>query len=83
MKNTPIKEMTLEELEQQKKKIKSVIIALAIVWAFAIGVLIYLAVKKNSFTMAATMTPLSLLTCLPILISLNNVQKEINSRKQI
>jgi len=82
MKSKPLSERPIGELHKQKKLLTGSLTGFAILWGMALGVLIYVVVKKHSYATLSTFIPVSLLTLLPILISLGNTKKEIVRREQ-
>jgi Kef-type K+ transport system membrane component KefB len=82
MKSTEkLTELTLEQLTEKKKKLVSLSIGIAISMVIACGVLFYLAIKtKNYALMAVGMG--SLITLLPVFVSVTEITKEIKRREK-
>jgi L-asparagine transporter-like permease len=77
--NKSYSELTLEELLTKKSKMKSIVIALSIVMLFIVVVLIYLALKSKNYTLIAVGIG-CLITLLPGVVVLNQIDTEIKSR---
>ncbi|WBV60559.1 hypothetical protein PFY12_00220 [Chryseobacterium camelliae] len=79
MKNQKFKELTLEQLHAQKKRVQSITIAMAILLLIAFCILFYLAVSTKKFVLIAPAIG-SFITILPTLIVLTQINQEIKSR---
>lgn len=76
---TKLSELTLEELQSRKNKTKSAIIGLGIVMFVAVATLIYLAISNKNYALIAVGMG-SLISLLPSVIVLNQIETEIKSR---
>lgn len=79
MKNQKFKELTLEQLYAQKKRVQSITIVMAILLIIAFCVLFYLAVSTKKLALIAPAFG-SFITLLPTLIVLTQINQEIKSR---
>jgi ABC-type bacteriocin/lantibiotic exporter with double-glycine peptidase domain len=77
----PLTELSLEELNNKKKTVTGAVIGLGIVMLVACTLLIYLSItaKKTSLIAVAICCPIMFL---PILINLQQINKEIKARIQ-
>ncbi|GHE23375.1 hypothetical protein [Sphingobacterium griseoflavum] len=78
-KTKELTELTLEELQERKKKITALTIGLACVLLVACSILGYLAISKGTPSLVVVMLA-CLTTMLPGLILLLQVNREIESR---
>ena len=72
--------LTLEELQEKRRKAKAVAIGMGIVMLLAITYLIYTAVTTKNYAFIAIAAGCSV-TFLPVIISLNQMNTEIKSRR--
>ncbi|ARS40042.1 hypothetical protein CA265_10435 [Sphingobacteriaceae bacterium GW460-11-11-14-LB5] len=79
MKDNKLSELTLTELNKQKKQLSGILIGSAIVMLFLIGALLYLIVKKQNFVLLAIIPGL-MLVWLPVVIKLSQLNTEIKLR---
>lgn len=79
MKNNKLSELSLAELNKQKKQLSGLLIGGAIVMLFLFGALLYLIVKKQNFVLLAVI-PGCMLTWLPFAIKLSQLNTEIKLR---
>ncbi len=79
MQNQKFKDLTLEQLYAQKKKIQSITIALSILMLIAFCVLFYFALSTKKFALIAPAIS-TFITLLPTLIILSQINQEIKSR---
>jgi hypothetical protein len=79
MKNNKLSELSLAELNKQKKQLSGLLIGGAIVMLFLFGALLYLIVKKQNFVLLAVI-PGCMLTWLPVAIKLSQLNTEIKLR---
>jgi len=79
MQNQKFKELTLEQLYAQKKKIQSITIALAILLLIAFCVLLYFVLSTKKFVLIVPAIS-SFMTLLPTLIILTQINQEIKQR---
>lgn len=79
MKKNQLSELTLEELNKQKKSTSGVLIGTLIVMVILSGVIFYLSITKHN-TSLLTFIPIFLLSMLPGIIKLSQVNSEIKSR---
>ena len=79
MKNNKLSELSLTELNKQKKQLSGLLIGGAIVMLFLFGALLYLIVKKQNFVLLAVI-PGCMLTWLPVAIKLSQLNTEIKLR---
>lgn len=79
MKNQKFKELTLEQLYAQKKKIQSITIAIALLLIVAFCILFYFAISTKKFVLIAPAIG-SFMTLLPTLIILIQINEEIKYR---
>ncbi len=79
MKDNKLSELTLTELNKQKKQLSGILIGSAIVMLFLIGALLYLIVKKQNFVLLAIIPGL-MLVWLPVIIKLSQLNTEIKLR---
>ncbi|WP_306353118.1 hypothetical protein [Flavobacterium sp. '19STA2R22 D10 B1'] len=79
MKKNKLSELTIEELNNQKKTLKGILIGMSIVMLILISVFIYLIVKKQNFTLIA-LAPVFLFSFLPSIIQLSQINTEIKLR---
>jgi len=80
MKNNKLSELSLAELNKQKKQLSGLLIGGAIVMLFLFGALLYLIVKKQNFVLLAVI-PGCMLTWLPVAIKLSQLNTEIKLRR--
>ena len=73
-------DMTLEELYKKKNVIKSAAIGLGIVMIFATSILFYVAITEKKPALAVISVGF-FMSLLPIIISINQINKEIKSRE--
>lgn len=73
-------DMTLEELYKKKTVIKSAAIGLGIVMIFATSILFYVAITEKKPALAVISVGF-FMSLLPIIISINQINKEIKSRE--
>ena len=76
-----LKNLSVEELHEKKKKLKGMIIGIAIPMALAFIALIYLAVKNKNYALIAVAIGCSI-TLLPGFIVLNGINNEIKNRSE-
>nr|WP_276901790.1 hypothetical protein [Pedobacter kyonggii] len=79
MKNNKLSELSLTELNKQKKQLSGLLIGSAVVMLFLFGALLYLIVKKQNFVLLAVI-PGCMLAWLPVAIKLNQLNTEIKLR---
>lgn len=79
MKKNQLSELTLEELNKQKKSTSGVLIGTLIVMLILSGIIFYLSITKHN-TSLLTFIPIFLLSMLPGIIKLSQVNSEIKSR---
>ncbi|WP_316743125.1 hypothetical protein [Pedobacter antarcticus] len=79
MKKNQLSELTLEELNKQKKSTSGVLIGTLVVMVILSGVIFYLSITKHN-TSLLTFIPIFLLSMLPGIIKLSQVNSEIKSR---
>jgi uncharacterized membrane protein YhdT len=79
MKNQKFKELTLEQLYVQRKKLQSITIALAILLLIAFCVLLYFVLSTKKFVLIVPAIS-SFMTLLPTLIILTQINQEIKQR---
>lgn len=79
MKNQKFKELTLEQLYAQRKKLQSITIAIALLLLIAFCVLFYLALSTKKFVLIAPAIG-SFMAVLPTLIILTQINQEIKYR---
>jgi hypothetical protein len=79
--NKKLTELTLNELNIEKKKTKGVLTGLGLVMLIACGILVFLAAKSENFALIAVASG-SFITLLPILIRLGQIEKVIKNREQ-
>jgi len=83
-----LSELTLEELHKKSKKLKAILVGIAVVWTIIIGISIGVAISlfkqdKIVATIPLLMTPmLCLTTLLPLIIQHRKLKEEINARKR-
>lgn len=75
-----ITDQTLTSLIKQKNLLKGAAIGLTIVIIIAFAITLYVAIQKKNFALVAV-TPASLITLLPILMRLRQINNQIKSRK--
>ncbi|PST83105.1 hypothetical protein C7T94_10855 [Pedobacter yulinensis] len=82
MKTNAAAGLTDEKLIKQRNLLKGAIIGLGVFYLVALGILGYLAATRGVKNMAVALIPVFSLpiTLLPLLISLNTLNKEIKSR---
>lgn len=80
-KNKKLTELTLNELNTEKKKVKGILTGLGIVMIIACVILIACAVKSKNYTLIAVASG-SFITLLPIMTRLGQIEKEIKNREQ-
>ena len=80
MKNNKLSELSLAELNKQKKQLSGLLIGGAIVMLFLFGALLYLIIKKQNFVLLAVI-PGCMLTWLPVAIKLSQLNTEIKLRR--
>ncbi|MBT2591225.1 hypothetical protein J7E50_13420 [Pedobacter sp. ISL-68] len=79
MKNNKLSELSLTELNKQKKQLGGLLIGSATVMLFLFGALLYLIVKKQNFVLLAVI-PGCMLAWLPVAIKLSQLNTEIKLR---
>jgi hypothetical protein len=77
--NSKLAELTLAELQKKKKTIKSAIIGLGIVILMAVATLIYFTIKNQNYAFLGVAFG-SLISLLPSVIFLSQIEAEIKSR---
>lgn len=75
-----ISELTLQKLEEKKKKIIGVTMGLGIVMAIACPVLLYFAITQKNYALMTVATG-SFISLTPGLITIKQIKKEIKNRK--
>jgi hypothetical protein len=80
MKKNQLSELTLEELYKKKKTLQGATIGLGIVMVIAFSILLYLVFKSRNFALI-TIIPAGLISLIPGIIGLVQVNSEIKSRK--
>ncbi|MFY1045864.1 hypothetical protein [Chryseobacterium sp. GP-SGM7] len=80
MKLNKLSDLSLEQLESKKKTVKSLAIGLGIVIIIACSVLFYVAMTSENFALIAVAVG-SLMSLMPIFISISQINAEIKSRK--
>ena len=80
MADNKLSDLSLTELLAKKKKLQSAIIGLGIVMFIACSTLIYLAILNKNYSLITVAIACSI-TMLPSIIVMNNLIKEIKSRK--
>ncbi|CAH0156860.1 hypothetical protein SRABI27_03477 [Pedobacter sp. Bi27] len=79
MKNNKLSELSLTELNKQKKQLSGLLIGSAILMLFLFGALLYLIVKKQNFVLLSVI-PGCMLAWLPVAIKLSQLNAEIKLR---
>jgi len=79
MKNNKLSELSLTELNKQKKQLSGLLIGGAILMLFLFGALLYLIIKKQNFVFLAVI-PGCMLAWLPVAIKLSQLNTEIKLR---
>lgn len=79
MKKNPLADLSLEELLRQKKMCNGVVFGIGIVMLLASAVLAYTAIKSKNYLLIAVV-PCSMLSLLPSIIRLGQLNAEIKSR---
>lgn len=79
--NKKLSELTLEELYIEKKKRKGILTGLGIVMLIACVIMVVVAVKSQNYALIAVACGV-FVTLMPLMASLNEVEKEIKSRHQ-
>ncbi|MDQ0965625.1 hypothetical protein QFZ20_001028 [Flavobacterium sp. W4I14] len=79
MKNNKLSELSLTELNKQKKQLNGLLIGSAIVMLMLFAALLYLIVKKQNFVLLAVI-PGCMLAWLPVAIKLSQLNAEIKLR---
>lgn len=79
MKNNKLSDLTADELYKEKKSLTGIVLATGIVMLILSIVMLYLIITKHKFAFAGVV-PICLLTLLPSLIRLNEINSEIKSR---
>lgn len=80
MKNNKLADLTSEQLEAKKKTLTGVLIGLGIVIIIACSVLFYIAITKKNYALMTLCTG-CVITLLPSVISLKQINTEIKSRE--
>ena len=80
-KQNPLENQTLEELKASKAKSQKILAILLGFYSFAFCFIIYVAVKTENWALLGTLA--TALTVLPILVTVQNLDKEIKKREQI
>lgn len=80
MKPNKLSDLSLEKLESKKKTVQSLAIGLGIVILIASSILFYFAIASKNFALIAVAIG-SLMSLMPILISIGQINTEIKSRK--
>ncbi|MDQ0638911.1 hypothetical protein QF042_002476 [Pedobacter sp. W3I1] len=79
MKSNKLSELTITELNKQKKQLSGLLIGSAIIMLFLFATLVYLIVKKQNFVLLAVI-PGCLIAWLPVIIKLSQLNAEIKLR---
>lgn len=80
MKTNKLSDLSIEQLESKKKTVQSLAIGLGIVMLIACFVLFYVAIISKNFALIAVAIG-SLMSLMPVLISIGQINAEIKSRK--
>ena len=80
MKKNQLSELTLDELYKKKKTLQGATIGLGIVMLIAFSILLYLVFKNRNFALI-TIIPAGLISLIPGIIGLAQVNSEIKLRK--
>ena len=80
-KTKKLTELTLNELNTEKKKVKGILTGIGIVMIIACVILITVAVKSKNYALIAVAIG-SFITLLPIMTRLGQIEKEIKNREQ-
>jgi hypothetical protein len=80
MEKNKLLDLTLSELYEKKKKMVGITIGLGIVMVIACSILFYLILKSKNFVLVAVI-PGCLMTLLPSVINLSQLNTEIKSRQ--
>ena len=80
-KTKKLTELTLSELNTEKKKVKGILTGIGIVMIIACVILITVAVKSKNYALIAVASG-SFITLLPIMTRLGQIEKEIKTRKE-
>lgn len=80
-KNKKLSELTLNELNTEKKKTKGILTGIGIVMIIACIILIVVAIKSKNYALIAVASG-SFITLLPIMTRLGQIDKEIKTREQ-
>lgn len=82
MSQTKLSELSTEQLLKRKQVLKGAFIALAIVWLFALGIVLYLYINKS---IGKAFLPIAVLplTMLPVFAQISALNAELKSRNQI
>ena len=79
MKNNKLSELSLTELNKQKKQLSGLLIGSAVVMLLLFVALLYLIIKKQNFVLLAVI-PGCMLAWLPVAIKLSQLNAEIKLR---
>lgn len=79
MKKNILSELTLDELNKQKKSTRGILIATSIVMLIFSSVILYLSIAKHNMSLI-TFIPIFFLSMFPGFIKLSQVNSEIKSR---
>lgn len=80
MKKNPLSDLTLDELYKKKKTLQGAVIGLGIVMVTAFSILLYLVFKSKNFVLI-TIIPACLISLIPAIVGLAQVNSEIKLRK--
>lgn len=79
MKNNKLSELSLTELNKQKKQLSGLLIGSAVVMLMLFAALLYLIIKRQNFVLLAVI-PGCMLAWLPVAIKLSQLNAEIKLR---
>ncbi|SOD14346.1 hypothetical protein [Pedobacter xixiisoli] len=81
MANTPLAELSTENLTKRRDLLKGVLIAFSIFWVLLIGLAIYFYIAKAKATLFIPLMVFPI-TLLPLFLQLKPLQTELKNRKQ-
>jgi VIT1/CCC1 family predicted Fe2+/Mn2+ transporter len=77
--SSDLTQLTLEELQVRKDKLKGIIIGLGLVMGVALAIILYLVLKNGSYALLVVGIT-AFITLMPGVVTLNKVNEEIKSR---
>jgi hypothetical protein len=80
--SSKLSELTLEQLTEKKKKLTSQLVSIAIAMFIIYVALFYFAIKSKNYALIAVGMG-SLITLMPVFVSVGEINKEIKKREKL